>query len=88
LPFFHSLNEGHCERLLDMVGLERLQDGQLTGKSVSSDLIEVLAPNACSRSRRILCRLQPKLFQPDDEFLLHALLVSKGGSKQCSCARA
>ena len=81
-----------CERLLGMIGLERLQDSALAGRCVTSDLIEV--PPHSSRIfdvglKREHCfvspLIQPKLFQPDDEFMLHVLLVTKGNSLWFSC---
>jgi hypothetical protein len=32
---------GRCERMLDMIGMERLHDSQLIGRCVTSDLTEV-----------------------------------------------
>jgi hypothetical protein len=64
--------------MLDMIGMERIQDSQLLGRCVSSDLIEVRCRPQQQRAQLTLT--QPKLFQPDDEFLLHSLLVTKGAA--------
>jgi hypothetical protein len=42
---------GRCEQMLDMMGMERLQDSALVGKGVTSDLIEVILPNPRRRLR-------------------------------------